>query len=1457
MKQRILSTTPRFSGNQAMAPRYDEPIFRDRVRPTNGLYTPKSGEGDLPMSVAVIPDTTNSVHTVMRNNNISDLYSVGSQRKKEPGETSIPFVHGVELSGPKGEVVRFRSVFDDGALANAIDERMYLASKNRLSALQPSSRILKMADGRLVPSLGVWKGQVTVKGVSQLGVFQVLNSNGAWALLFGKPLLEAFKAVHDYSKDTINLPQLEKKESITLENQFTNRRGIAGELLANLTVDIKQLVDTSGDGIPSPSREVPHDIARNDVIANNNKSTDRTIKVPSIEEEVDEQDERKPYVEWDHLWLLDSVAGSDSTHPGAEQPDVSKTFEPTLLTRKTDPCNPARVEAILAETTIGQDLTAAQRESVRQLISEYAACFALSMSEVTPVEGATLPLDIPRDKQFRTKINQRPQSPLQKEYFNGVINKMLAADIIRPIAHQDVKCCAATTLAKKTHEGEGLTLDTLKHRINDECITAGYPSAFEHLPPKEEAHLNNETPSTQNKWRVCQNFAELNEVTKVPPMPQGDIRLKQQNLSGHRWITVFDFANGFYACEVKPEDQPYICFYVEGRGYYAYKRMPFGLTGAPSFFGETTAKALGDFIGTLIELFVDDGGLAGDDFEVMLSNTRKLLQRISETGLSLSASKSKFFMTEASFAGGRVGPDGIKPDLTKLTAIADWKVPKDLQNLGSFLGLTGHFRSLIKGYAVMAQPLTDLARNLELPKQKGKAAYGRAMKGFSLEDLWKKEHGLAFLRLKVALTCEPVLKGPKYDGTPFIVTTDGCKTGFAGMLTQKFTTILPNGTARTSVHPIAFASKRTSTTEEKYKPFILEFAALKHSLDKFSDIIWGYPIELETDCQALRDHLLSSTLNSTHARWRDAVLAHNIVDVRHRPGRLNVVADGLSRKYTNLPKERGDGHEWTVSEDWEARTGLTNDLFIIQTSQLESTYAALRARFAEEKVFIEVVDSLLELDHGSSLKVRKRAKHKAKGYMIEEGRLWRIGDGSVRARPRLECVTQEETVALAWEEHRNNGHFHRDNIKANLLNRITSPKMDQSITKAILNCGKCKSFGTTHLHSLLEPITRRHPFELMVADTLSLPKGKGGFTKLGLWMDAYSQRLWVTKLKTAATAKSSKKSYGDICDLFTASETLMVDGGPEFDNNELREACSARGTKLEICPAYSPWVNGLLEGTNAILLNRLKRMCAPDLGEDDYASMEVPGNWPDHLEAAVRCINNRILPNLKYSPNELLLGLVINTNATPAAEISAPPTAVEVETQMAYVDQHRFDGYSQIVEHAQRRKAAFDKRVLSHPPREITFKAGDLVQVYRSDLDYTFATDRKLLPKFSAPRRVVSRNQNSYQLETLEGFPIAGKFSSRRLRQFIPRQGTELDRTQAAIEEEWRRREGEKPEDSVNGTEGSSEEGTFGSNRVDTSSGGGFSHATRTLHSPGGVHVVVDFPKDAPNHTDSSPPDTD
>ncbi|KIK35567.1 hypothetical protein CY34DRAFT_28260, partial [Suillus luteus UH-Slu-Lm8-n1] len=65
----------------------------------------------------------------------------------------------------------------------------------------------------------------------------------------------------------------------------------------------------------------------------------------------------------------------------------------------------------------------------------------------------------------------------------------------------------------------------------------------------------------------------------------------------------------------------------------------------------------------------------------------------------------------------------------------------------------------------------------------------------------------AFMELKKILVAEPVLKGPRFDGTPFIVTTDGCQDGFGAVLAQKNTSTLPSGKVVTATHPIAYASK--------------------------------------------------------------------------------------------------------------------------------------------------------------------------------------------------------------------------------------------------------------------------------------------------------------------------------------------------------------------------------------------------------------------------------------------------------------------------------------------------------------------------------------------------------------------------------------------------------------------------------------------------------------------------
>jgi len=123
------------------------------------------------------------------------------------------------------------------------------------------------------------------------------------------------------------------------------------------------------------------------------------------------------------------------------------------------------------------------------------------------------------------------------------------------------------------------------------------------------------------------------------------------------------------------------------------------------------------------------------------------------------------------------------------------------------------------------------------------------------------------------------------------------------------------------------------------------------------------------------------------------------------------------------------------------------------------------------------------------------------------------------------------------------------------------PRLDRSITQAIVGCGKCKGFGTAHLNSLLEPITRRHPFELLVSDTLTMPTGKGGLKKISLYIDVYSQHVSGNALRKAATGKSTCAALTKVCNTYTDPETFMTDGGPE-----VREFCESRGIKLHIVP---------------------------------------------------------------------------------------------------------------------------------------------------------------------------------------------------------------------------------------------------------------------------------------------------
>jgi hypothetical protein len=155
----------------------------------------------------------------------------------------------------------------------------------------------------------------------------------------------------------------------------------------------------------------------------------------------------------------------------------------------------------------------------------------------------------------------------------------------------------------------------------------------------------------------------------------------------------------------------------------------------------------------------------------------------------------------------------------------------------------------------------------------------------------------------------------------------------------------------------------------------------------------------------------------------------------------------------------------------------------------------------------------------------------------------------------------------------------------------------------------------------------------------------------------------------------------------------------------------------------------------------------------------LPRNWPDHLDEGVRQLNKRILCSLQFLPNELALGLIVNTKWTEPELAATELSPEEADVHMAYVEQQNLNSYAQIVLHVSRRKAIFNKCMLKTHPKEVIFKLGDLVQVHRTDLTFTHSNDRKLTPRWSPPFRIVLHIHNTYKLQTLNRSQAKGEYS--------------------------------------------------------------------------------------------------
>ena len=136
--------------------------------------------------------------------------------------------------------------------------------------------------------------------------------------------------------------------------------------------------------------------------------------------------------------------------------------------------------------------------------------------------------------------------------------------------------------------------------------------------------------------------------------------------------------------------------------------MSFGLTNAPAVFMDLMNRVFRPYVDQFVVVFIDDILVYSKDRENHDTHLRVLLETLRKEQLYAKLSKCEFLLNEVSFLGYIVSKEGIRVDPKKIEVVVEWKPPRNVTEVRSFLGLVGYYKRFVKGFSMIAAPMTKL-----------------------------------------------------------------------------------------------------------------------------------------------------------------------------------------------------------------------------------------------------------------------------------------------------------------------------------------------------------------------------------------------------------------------------------------------------------------------------------------------------------------------------------------------------------------------------------------------------------------------------------------------------------------------------------------------------------------------------------------------------------------------------
>ncbi|KAL8092004.1 hypothetical protein AgCh_034328 [Apium graveolens] len=454
---------------------------------------------------------------------------------------------------------------------------------------------------------------------------------------------------------------------------------------------------------------------------------------------------------------------------------------------------------------IASDLSGSEEDKLLRILREFKSAIGWTIAHIKGISPSYCMHKIMLEEGSKPTVEQqRRLNPIMKEVVKKEILKWLDVGIIYPISESSwfspVQC-----VPKKG----GIT------------VVANEKNELIHT-------------RTVTGWRVCMDYRKLNKATRKDHFPLPFIDQMLDKLAGLEYYCLLDGYSGYNQICIAPEDQEKTTF-TYPFGTFAFRRVSFGLCGAPATFQRCMMAIFSDMIGNNVEVFMDDFSVFGHSYDECLNNLRAVLKRCVENNLVLNWEKCHFMVREGIILGHKVSSKGLEVDKAKVGVIENLPPPVSVKRIRSFLGHAGFYRHFIKEFSKISKPLCNLLEK-DVP-------------------------------FKFEMMCE---------ASDYTVG--------AGLGQHK----------NNLFHVVYYASKTVNGAQMNYTTTEKELLAIVFGFKKFRSYLLGTKVTVFTNHAAIRYLVSKKDSKPRLIRWV-LLLQEFELEIKDRKGTENQVADHLSR----------------------------------------------------------------------------------------------------------------------------------------------------------------------------------------------------------------------------------------------------------------------------------------------------------------------------------------------------------------------------------------------------------------------------------------------------------------------------------------------------------------------------------------------------------------------------------